>query len=155
MDKKILELIKSSRIGHLATVASNLQPYLTPVVFIAQENCIFIPLDDKPKTIDVKELRRVKNIKENPKVSFLVDHYNENWTNLWFVMMIGHAKLVQLNGKTERKMNEMTKIPDMFLKKYSQYTKIGIGKTYIKLMIEKTIYWKYNQNQKKVLSKLI
>jgi hypothetical protein len=52
-------------------------------------------------------------------------------------------------------MKEMTKIPDMFLKKYSQYTKIGIGKTYIKLMIEKTIYWKYNQNQKKVLSKLI
>jgi nitroimidazol reductase NimA-like FMN-containing flavoprotein (pyridoxamine 5'-phosphate oxidase superfamily) len=54
VDKKILELIKSSRIGHLATAASNLQPYLTPVVFIAQENGIFIPLDDKPKTIDVK-----------------------------------------------------------------------------------------------------
>jgi coenzyme F420-0:L-glutamate ligase/coenzyme F420-1:gamma-L-glutamate ligase len=149
VDKKILELIKGARIGHLATTASNRQPYLTPVVFIAQQNGIIIPLDYKPKTIDVKELRRVKNIEENPKVSFLVDHYDENWTNLWFVMMIGHAKLVQMNGKTERKIKEMRKIPDMFLKKYSQYTKIGIGKTYIKLMIEKTIYWEYDQIRKK------
>jgi coenzyme F420-0:L-glutamate ligase/coenzyme F420-1:gamma-L-glutamate ligase len=143
VDKKILELITTARVGHLATAASNLQPYLTPVVFIALQNCILIPLDDKPKTIDVNRLRRVRNIEENPKVSFLVDHYDEDWTYLWLVMIIGNAKLIQLNRKTERKTKEMTKIRNMFLKKYSQYTKIGIGKIYIKLMIEKTIYWKY------------
>ena len=87
MDKKILKLITSARIGHLTTVSSNLQPYVTPVVFILQQNNIFVPLDDKPKTISVKELKRVKNIEENPKVSFLVDHYEEHWTNLWFVMI--------------------------------------------------------------------
>ena len=143
VDKKILELITTARVGHLATAASNLQPYLTPVVFIALQNSILIPLDDKPKIIDVNRLRRVRNIEENPKVSFLVDHYDEDWTYLWFVMIIGNAKLIQLNRKSERKTKEMTKIRNMFLKKYSQYTKIGIGKTYIKLMIEKTIYWKY------------
>lgn len=143
VDKKILELITTARVGHLATAASNLQPYLTPVVFIALQNSILIPLDDKPKIIDVNRLRRVRNIEQNPKVSFLVDHYDEDWTYLWFVMIIGNAKLIQLNRKTERKTKEMTKIRNMFLKKYSQYTKIGIGKTYIKLMIEKTIYWKY------------
>ena len=143
VDKKILELITTARVGHLATAASNLQPYLTPVVFITLQNSILIPLDDKPKIIDVNRLRRVRNIEENPKVSFLVDHYDEDWTYLWFVMIIGNAKLIQLNRKTERKTKEMTKIRNMFLKKYSQYTKIGIGKTYIKLMIEKTIYWKY------------
>jgi coenzyme F420-0:L-glutamate ligase/coenzyme F420-1:gamma-L-glutamate ligase len=155
VDKKILEIIKSARIGHLATASSNLQPYLTPVVFIILQNRILIPLDNKPKTIDVKELRRVKNIEENPKVSFLVDHYDEDWTNLWFVMIIGNATLVQLNGKIERKMKEMTKIHNMFLKKYSQYTKIGTGNVYIKLVIEKTTYWKYNQIRKKVRSKLL
>lgn len=155
MDKKILEIIKSARIGHLATASSNLQPYLTPVVFIILQNRILIPLDNKPKTIDVKELRRVKNIEENPKVSFLVDHYDEDWTNLWFVMIIGNATLVQLNGKIERKMKEMTKIHNMFLEKYSQYTKIGTGNVYIKLVIDKTIYWKYNQIRKKVRSKLL
>jgi PPOX class probable F420-dependent enzyme len=155
VDKKILEIIKSARIGHLATASSNLQPYLTPVVFIILQNRILIPLDNKPKTIDVKELRRVKNIEENPKVSFLVDHYDEDWTNLWFVMIIGNATLVQLNGKIERKLKEMNKIHNMFLKKYSQYTKIGTGNVYIKLVIEKTTYWKYNQIRKKVRSKLL
>jgi len=147
VDKKILELITTARVGHLATAASNLQPYLTPVVFIALQNSILIPLDDKPKIIDVNRLRRVRNIEENPKVSFLVDHYDEDWTYLWFVMIIGNAKLIQLNRKSERKTKEMTKIRNMFLKKYSQYTKIGIGKTYIKLIIEKTIYWKYMDKQ--------
>lgn len=51
MDKKILKLITSARIGHLTTASSNLQPYVTPVVFILQQNNIFIPLDDKPKTM--------------------------------------------------------------------------------------------------------
>jgi hypothetical protein len=59
VDKKILEIIKSARIGYLATASSYLQPYLTPVVFIVLQNRIFIPLDDKPKTIDVKELRGI------------------------------------------------------------------------------------------------
>jgi nitroimidazol reductase NimA-like FMN-containing flavoprotein (pyridoxamine 5'-phosphate oxidase superfamily) len=77
VDKKILKLITSARIGHLTTASSNLQPYVTPVVFILQQNNIFVPLDDKPKTISVKELKRVKNIEENPKVTFLVAH--DNW----------------------------------------------------------------------------
>ena len=149
MDKKILQLIKSARIGYLATAASNLQPYLTPVVFIVQQNSVFIPLDDKPKTIDVKQLKRVKNIKENPRVSFLVDHYDEDWTNLWFVMIIGHATLVQEKGRNERTKEEMMRIRSMLVKKYSQYTKIGIGKIYIKIRIEKTIHWKYNQIRQK------
>jgi len=144
VDKKILKLITSARSGHLTTASSNLQPYVTPVVFILQQNNIFVPLDDKPKTISVKELKRVKNIEENPKVCFLVDHYEEDWTNLWFVMIIGYATLVELNGRAEKITKEIRKIHTKLLKKYSQYTKISIGRSYIKIRIDKTIYWKYN-----------
>ena len=145
MDNKILKLITSARIGHLSTASSTLQPYVTPVVFIVQKNNIFVPLDNKPKTKNVKQLKRVKNIEENPKVSFLVDHYEEDWTNLWFVMIIGNAMLVEMNGKTQELRKEFRKIHSMFLKKYSQYTKFSIGNIYIKIRIDKTIYWKYNQ----------
>lgn len=145
MDKRILKLITSARIGHLATASSNLQPYVTPAVFILQKNNIIVPLDDKPKTISVKELKRVKNIEENPKVSFLIDNYEEDWTNLWFVMIIGHATLVELKGRTEKLRNEIGNIYTKFLEKYSQYTKVSIGRIYIKIKIDKTIYWKYNQ----------
>jgi PPOX class probable F420-dependent enzyme len=148
VDKKILKLITSARIEHLATASCNLQPYVTPVVFILQENNIFIPLDDKPKTISVKELKRVKNIEENPKVLFLVDHYEEDWTNLWFVMIIGTATLVEMNERTEKSRKEISKIHTKFLKKYSQYNKISVGNFYIRIKIDKTKYWKYTQDKR-------
>ena len=122
MNKKILDLIRSARIGHLATASSNLQPYLTPVVFVIEQKSIFIPLDDKPKTTTIKQLKRVKNITENPRVSFLVDHYEEHWKNLWFVMLIGHATLLYQKGK--------------------------FGNLYIKISIDKTVYWKFRQSSK-------
>ena len=145
MDKKILKLITNARIGHLTTASSNLQPYVTPVVFILQQNNIYVPLDDKPKTVSVKELKRIKNIEENPKVSFLVDHYEEDWTNLWFVMIIGCATLVKPNGRTEKLRKEIRKIHTRFLKKYSQYNKISVGNFYMRIKINKTTYWKYTQ----------
>ena len=53
-----------ARIGRLATVTSNLQSYITPVVFVVQHNSIFVPLDDKPKIVAVKELKSVRNIQK-------------------------------------------------------------------------------------------
>jgi PPOX class probable F420-dependent enzyme len=148
MDRKILDLITSARIGHLATASSNLQPYLTPVVFVIEQKSIFIPLDDKPKTATIKQLKRVKNITENPRVSFLVDHYEEDWKMLWFVMLIGHATLLGQKGKYETTNDEIIRIRSMLVEKYTQYTKIGIGKLYIKIRIDRTVYWKFSQGSK-------
>jgi PPOX class probable F420-dependent enzyme len=152
MDKEILTLIKSARIGRLATAASNLQPYLTPVVFVIEQNSIFIPLDDKPKTIAAEQLKRVKNIRENPRVSLLVDHYEEDWKNLWFVMLIGRATLMYQNGKHQTTNEKIIRIQSMLVEKYSQYTKIRTGNLYIKIKVDKTIYWKFNQSRKSGMS---
>jgi PPOX class probable F420-dependent enzyme len=148
MDKKILDLIRNIRIGHLATASANLQPYLTPVVFVIEQKSIFIPLDDKPKTTATRELKRVKNITENPRVSFLVDHYEEDWKNLWFVMLIGYATLIHQKGKYQTTKKQIIRIRSMLVEKYSQYTKIGIGNLYIKIRIDKSIYWKFSQSRK-------
>jgi nitroimidazol reductase NimA-like FMN-containing flavoprotein (pyridoxamine 5'-phosphate oxidase superfamily) len=61
--------------------ASDLQPYVTPVVFILQNENIYVPLDEKPKSVDISPLKRVENIQENPKFCFLIHHYDEDWTN--------------------------------------------------------------------------
>ena len=46
----ILKLIRPAKVAHLATADSNLQPYITPVVFVILKDKIFVPLDYKPKT---------------------------------------------------------------------------------------------------------
>ena len=143
MNKKIVKLIENKSYGYLATAASNLQPYATPVVFILHNGKIYVPLDQKPKAVTILKLKRVKNIQENPKVCFLVHHYDEDWTRLWFVMITGYATLV--NGSLEKIRTELKTIHNKFLSKYSQYNKISVGNFYIRIRINKTAYWKYAQ----------
>ena len=71
-DINILETLNNSKIARLATVdPENNQPYLIPVVFVFNGTNIFIPIDDKPKkTVNSKQLKRVKNIQKNP-ITFL------------------------------------------------------------------------------------
>jgi len=144
---QILKLIKSARVARLATTASDLQPYLTPVVFILVKNNIFIPLDYKPKTVSINRLKRVTNIQKNPKVAFLVDNYEEDWKRLWFGMLIGHATVVE-PGKDERRNQEIGKVHDLLLRKYTQYSTIGVGEKYIKINVLSGFYWRYIETKK-------
>ena len=70
-NRKILENLNNSKIARLATVDPEIsQPYLIPVVFVYDGNNIFIPIDDKPKTVNSNQLKRVKNIQKNPNIFF-------------------------------------------------------------------------------------
>lgn len=143
MDKNIVKLIMNTNIGYLATAASDLQPYATPVVFILQSDNVYVPLDHKPKTVSPWKLKRAKNIRENPKVCFLVHHYDEDWTKLWFIMMTGNANLLKQTSETLS--SELKAIRTKFLIKYSQYSKVSIGNSYIRIRVDRTKYWKYTQ----------
>jgi PPOX class probable F420-dependent enzyme len=140
----MLKLVKSAKVAHLATAASNLQPYVTPVVFVVDSNYIFIPLDHKPKAVSFKDLKRVKNIQENSRVAFLVDNYKDNWQALWFIMLIGRAYLVEPQEISKYK-NEFNKIHNLIEKKYVQYSKVGIGESFVKIEVQNGFYWSYNK----------
>ena len=148
MDRNILNLVRTARVGRLATATTELQPYLTPVVFVLHHNSVFIPLDEKPKNIPANRLKRVKNIRENPKVSFLVDHYEEDWEKLWYIILIGHAVILSQNAKHKNTKKELSRVRNMLFEKYKQYTKIGTGCLLIKIKISKTIHWKFSKNTK-------
>ena len=144
----ILKLIKSAEIGYLATASPNLQPYVTPVVFIIERDSIYVPLDSKPKTVNFRQLKRIKNILENPKVAFLVEHYENDWSRLWFVMLTGIAKLVVQNEDLNTD-KEICKVRDLFLEKYIQYTQVEIGTAYIKLNQLKGTFWRFKKTLKR------
>ena len=129
MEEKIIKLIRNIPVGYLATAASNLQPYATPVVFVVKKDCVYVPLDQKPKSVSISNLKRIKNIQENPKVCFLVHHYDQDWTKLWFVMMTGYATLVDGISKTLRV--NFKAIRKQLQSKYPQYKIIDNWKFYI------------------------
>ena len=85
----------NSKIARLARVdPNNNKPYLVPLVFAFDDNNIFIPIDDKPKTIKSDQLKRVINIQKKPNVSFLIDTYDDkDWINLSYLMIQGKARI--------------------------------------------------------------
>jgi PPOX class probable F420-dependent enzyme len=83
-----------ARVARLATVGSGArQPHLVPVTFARRGDTLVTAVDHKPKR--TRALRRLANIAANPLVSVLVDHYEEDWTRLWWARADGTARVVE------------------------------------------------------------
>jgi len=135
LNQKTKALIKGAKVARLATVDQKLHPYVVPVVFVFYENSFFIPLDEKTKTVNSRNLKRVKNIEKNPNVTLLIDKYQNNWKKLFFLMIHGKAKMIDGNSKL------MDKIHKLLISKYPQYKKIGIGNSCIRINPTKVTFW--------------
>lgn len=75
----------------LATTGLDLRPHLVPVTFALTGDEVLIAIDDKPKT--TRNLRRLRNLTENPRAALLADHYSPDWTRLWWIRADGTATI--------------------------------------------------------------
>jgi PPOX class probable F420-dependent enzyme len=80
------------RVGRLATVGVDLRPHLVPVTYAVDGDELFVGIDQKPKT--TTDLKRLRNIAVNEQVAVLVDEYDEDWTQLWWVRVDGTARVL-------------------------------------------------------------
>jgi PPOX class probable F420-dependent enzyme len=87
--------VADARVGRLATVSSDGEPHVIPICHSFADDCIVIVLDEKPKNVDSTDLKRVRNIRTNSLVSLVFDQYNEDWDELGWVRVTGHAELVE------------------------------------------------------------
>ncbi|WP_026118293.1 TIGR03668 family PPOX class F420-dependent oxidoreductase [Nocardiopsis salina] len=85
------EAFAASRVARLATVDSAGQPHLVPVTFAAHGETIAIAVDGKPKS--TRDLKRLRNIADNPRVSLLADEYDDDWGRLWWARADGRARI--------------------------------------------------------------
>ncbi len=88
-------LLAQAPVGRLATADANGVPHVIPVCYALMDGMIYSVLDQKPKRASLTRLRRVRNILVNPQVSLVVDHYEENWERLWYILISGHAELLE------------------------------------------------------------
>jgi PPOX class probable F420-dependent enzyme len=92
--------LEQARVARLATVGADGQPHLVPIVFALVDDTIYSVVDAKPKR--TTQLRRLVNVAANPKVSVLVDHYEDDWSRLWWVRADGTARIVALSSDEGR-----------------------------------------------------
>jgi PPOX class probable F420-dependent enzyme len=92
-----LAFVRSQCVARLATIAADGTPSLVPICFAlieSDEPVIVSVLDEKPKSVPDQDLARVRHICREPRVSVIVDHYDEDWSRLAFVQIKRMARLV-------------------------------------------------------------
>ena len=80
-------------VARLATVAEDGRPHLVPCCFALDGDVAYSVVDHKPKRSTA--LRRLDNIRAHPEVCLLVDHYEDEWSRLWWVRLDGSARILE------------------------------------------------------------
>ncbi len=99
------ERFSAAKVARLATADAAGRPHLVPVVFAVQGDRVYSVVDAKPKRTDA--LRRLANVRENPAVALLVDHYDDDWSALWWVRADGHARVLHPDHPEARQAVEL------------------------------------------------
>ena len=129
------ELLAHAQVGRLATAASNGLPHVIPVCYALMDGMIYSVLDQKPKRATFTRLRRVRNILVNPRVSLVVDHYEANWERLWYILISGHAELLE-EGE------ERPAAIQVLREKYAQYRAMNLdANPVIKITPSHVVSW--------------
>src|SRR5689334_7725740 len=88
----MMRLASTARVARLATVDGNGKPHLVPFCFVIDGDVLYSAIDHKPKTTTA--LKRLANIGANAAVSVLIDHYEEDWSRLWWIRLDGTAAML-------------------------------------------------------------
>jgi PPOX class probable F420-dependent enzyme len=81
--------LEAARVGRLATADADGRPHVVPCCFAFHGDALVSPVDEKPKS--TTDLRRVRNLRENPYAALVVDEYAEDWEALWWVQVRASA----------------------------------------------------------------
>jgi PPOX class probable F420-dependent enzyme len=99
-------------VARLATTDPDGRPHLVPIVFVLEGDTLYSAVDRKPKRS--RTLRRIENARARPDVTVLVDHYEPDWSRLWWIRLRGRARVLDDGRERERALALLTQ-------KYPQY----------------------------------
>jgi PPOX class probable F420-dependent enzyme len=129
----VIERFAGAPVARLATVTPDGRPHVVPIVFAVDGDVIYTAVDGKPKSST--RLQRLANIEANPRVSILVDHYADDWSQLWWVRADGVATV---RAECERGL-------ELLRSKYAQYEQVSLDGPVITVAVEKWTSWPRRQ----------
>jgi len=114
------------------------RPHVVPVCFAYDGKVFYTAIDQKPKRVAPERLTRSRNIVALPQVALLIDQYDEDWTQLWYFLIRGKAKLIPMSGHKERAW-ALRKLRA----KYPQYTATMLSNDapIIRITPDRTVFW--------------
>lgn len=129
-------ILRSWPVGVLSTFgASGIDS--VPIVFTLIHGALYSPVDGKPKS--GAKLARVKNLERDPRYTLLLQHYDEDWTQLWWLRIRGRGTPVDMSS-------DNADVIDALRAKYPQYrtsTLLDTNAPLLRLDIETRRVWAY------------
>jgi PPOX class probable F420-dependent enzyme len=125
-DEEAWVRLSAARVARFATTA----PRIVPVTFAVEGETIVHAVDHKPKS--TRALARIEDVRRDPRASLLVDHYDEDWSRLWWVRASGRARVLE-DGFEE--------LLDRLAEKYPQYAERRPEGPVIALDVERIAAW--------------
>jgi len=104
--------VNSAEVARLATINSDGTAHLVPIVFAIRNETLYTAVDAKPKRS--RRLRRIENARVRPDVTVLADHYEADWSRLWWVRLEGRARVLDAG-------EEATLALRLLMERYEQY----------------------------------
>lgn len=124
--------VEQARVARLATVRPDGAPHLVVVTFALHGDTVVTAVDDKPKR--TQQLQRLRNLQERPAAALLVDHYDEDWSQLWWVRLDGEAQIVR---DEPRRTDALVPL----VAKYEQYRTAGPRGPVILFTVRSAVSW--------------
>jgi PPOX class probable F420-dependent enzyme len=136
-----LAFLESARRAVLATIAPDGRPRLVPICFVAAGDppILYTPIDGKPKRgDDPLTLARVRDIQVDPRVTVLVDRWDEDWTRLAWLRCEGRAAVLEPGVAP----TECAAAVAVLRAKYSQYDTHRLEqRPLIRIVLERVVGW--------------
>jgi PPOX class probable F420-dependent enzyme len=114
-----LAFINRHRVARLASADANGVPHLVPIVYALIGDVFYFVVDEKRKRTRTG-LKRLRNIAENPQVALLIDEYDEDWCRLAYLLVHGHATLVNDPDEYETALSALRR-------RYPQYVSMPVA----------------------------
>ena len=131
--------VAAARVARLATIRPDGTPHVVPICFAlltdAPGDVLVTAIDTKPKT--TASLQRLENVAANPAVTFLVDHYEEEWGRVWWVRVDGDGRVLDDGAEHDRALHALRE-------KYEQYRDHDLPGPAIAIDVRRWVGWAYD-----------
>lgn len=137
LNEDMRRYIDEHRVARLATVDGDWQPHVVPFCYARLDDALFFIIDDKPKRTH-RQLKRLRNIHDNPRVAAVIDDYAEDWTQLAYLLLRGAARLVDDADLFDRVLSALRA-------RYPQYRDMTLdyaGHPMVCIRIEAATFWR-------------
>jgi PPOX class probable F420-dependent enzyme len=136
MEPWVAVSLRDARVARLGTLSVDGVVRLVPICFAIVDDHVVSAVDHKPKRTG--QLRRLDDMVASGTATVLVDHYEDDWTRLWWVRIAGRATVHEPGDRAAGPALEA------LVAKYAQYHDDPPTGSVYRIAIDEITSWRYD-----------